>query len=227
MGGGGKLKKFLLRFYPPGIIMDYEDAHGVPQQKALDLLELDITVNVEQVVTDLIASEPLLSEKRRPMLRELVQRLIEKIGFDPYKRYSLFKVLRAHLLPLTNCGFNKTGDRFITGSYDRTCKIWDTQTGEEMHVLEGHKNVVYAIAFNNPFGDKVVTGSFDKTCKLWDANTGELFYTLKGHETEIVCVSMNPQSTIIATGSMDNTAKLWDVERGVEVRKGTKRPGWG
>ena len=53
------------------------------------------------------------------------------------------------------------------GSYDRTCKVWDTFTGEELHTLEGHKNVVYAIAFNNPFGDKVATGSFDKTCKLW------------------------------------------------------------
>ncbi len=44
------------------------------------------------------------------------------------------------------------GSRFITGSYDRTCRIWDTASGEEMHVLDGHKNVVYAIAFNNPFG---------------------------------------------------------------------------
>lgn len=24
-----------------------------------------------------------------------------------------------------------------------------------MHVLEGHTNVVYAVAFNNPYGDKV------------------------------------------------------------------------
>lgn len=42
--------------------------------------------------------------------------------------------------------------RFITGSYDRTCRIWDTASGAELHTLEGHRNVVYAIAFNNPFG---------------------------------------------------------------------------
>lgn len=35
--------------------------------------------------------------------------------------------------------------------------------------LDGHRNVVYAIAFNNPWGDKIITGSFDKTCKLWNA----------------------------------------------------------
>jgi len=130
--------------------------------------------------------------------------------------FNLVKVLRAHILPLTNCAFNKSGDRFITGSYDRTCKVWDTHSGEEVHTLEGHKNVVYAIAFNNPFGDKIVTGSFDKTCKLWDADSGQLYYTLRGHSTEIVCLSFNPHSTVIATGSMDNTAKLWDVETGTE-----------
>ncbi len=54
------------------------------------------------------------------------------------------QVLRTHLLPLTNCAFNKSGDRFITGSYDRTCRVWDTTSGEELLVLEGHKNVVSA-----------------------------------------------------------------------------------
>ena len=52
------------------------------------------------------------------------------------------QVLRTHLLPLTNCAFNKAGDRFITGSYDRTCRVWDTASGEELLALEGHKNVV-------------------------------------------------------------------------------------
>ena len=46
--------------------------------------------------------------------------------------------------------------RFITGSYDRTCQIWDTETGNLLHKLEGHKNAVYALAFNVPFGYKII-----------------------------------------------------------------------
>ncbi len=106
---------------------------------------------------------------------------------------------------------------FITGSYDRTCKLWDTASGEELHTLDGHRNVVYAIGFNNPYGDKIATGSFDKTCKLWSTESGKCFHTYRGHNAEIVCLAFNPQSTLIVTGSMDNSAKLWDVATGNEI----------
>lgn len=35
-------------------------------------------------------------------------------------------------------------------------QIWDTAAGEEVFTLEGHKNVVYCIAFNNPFGYSIL-----------------------------------------------------------------------
>lgn len=50
-------------------------------------------------------------------------KLIEKLECTEAQSFYLFKILRAHILPLTNCAFNKSGDRFITGSYDRTCKV--------------------------------------------------------------------------------------------------------
>ena len=81
-------------------------------------------------------------------------------------------MIKAHKLPLTNCAINKNGDKMITGSYDRTCKIWDTFYGREVHTLQEHSNVVYAIAFNNPFGNIVATGSFDRTARIWDTQTG-------------------------------------------------------
>ena len=142
-------------------------------QKPIDLLDLTPETDVEVLVNEIVRKEDLISESRKPQLRKLIFKLIEKIDVaDVTQNFYLFKILRAHILPLTNCAFNKSGDRFITGSYDRTCKVWNTLTGEELLTLEGHKNVVYAIAFNNPFGDKIVTGSFDKTAKIWNAETG-------------------------------------------------------
>merc|ERR1712159_706582 len=211
-----KLKRFLLRYYPPGIILEYEQAQEL-RNKSIDLLNLSAETDVELILDQIIQHEPLIKESRRAQLRKLIFKLIEKQESNEAQNFYLFKILRAHILPLTNCAFNKSGDRFITGSYDRTCKVWDTNTGEELLTLEGHKNVVCAIAFNNPYGDKIITGSFDKTCKLWNSDTGQLYHTYRGHATEIVCLAFNPHGTMIATGSMDNTAKLWDVETGENI----------
>ncbi len=41
-----KLKKFLLRYYPPGIILQYE-RDGVMKQKPIDLLDLTADVDIE------------------------------------------------------------------------------------------------------------------------------------------------------------------------------------
>lgn len=65
----------------------------------------------------------------------LLLELILKIEEKKVQEFKLFKTLKAHVLPLTNCAFNKNGDKFITGSYDRTCKIWDTETGNLLHTL--------------------------------------------------------------------------------------------
>ena len=99
--------------------------------------------------------------------------------------------MRAHLLPLTNCAFNKAGDKFITGSYDRTCKVWDTESGQELLSLEEHKNVVYTMAFNNPFGNLIVTGSFDRTAKIWDVSDGACLAVLRGHKRGIWSVQFS------------------------------------
>jgi dynein assembly factor with WDR repeat domains 1 len=200
-----------------GIILQYSQRDGTEGQKEIPLLHLTTETDVEVLVNQIVFEQPLVRESRKPQLRRLIYKLIEKLEANETQDFYLFKILRAHILPLTNCAFNKSGDKFITGSYDRTCKVWDTNSGEELLTLEGHKNVVYAIAFNNPYGDKIITGSFDKTCKLWSAETGVLFHTFRGHATEIVCLAFNPQGDVVATGSMDNTAKLWDVNTGKEI----------
>ncbi|KAG2462271.1 DAW1 factor, partial [Polypterus senegalus] len=199
-----------------GIILEYEKG-GELKTKSIDLLDLSQETDISALVEEIKKTEPLITPPRTEQVKQLIQRLQEKLGQQDDHRFFLFKVLRAHILPLTNVAFNKSGSSFITGSYDRTCKIWDTASGEELHMLEGHRNVVYAIAFNNPYGDKIATGSFDKTCKLWSAETGKCFHTFRGHSAEIVCLSFNPQSTLVATGSMDNTAKLWDIQTGEEA----------
>ncbi|TGZ65274.1 hypothetical protein CRM22_005961 [Opisthorchis felineus] len=211
-----KLRRFLLRYYPPGIILEYEQG-GTTKTKSLDLLDLTFKSNTNEILNEICEKEALVTEKRKPQVYELIERLKAKLVKVDKTKFGAYQVLRAHILPLTNVAFNKSGSHFITGSYDRTCKIWQTESGEEVHTLEGHRNVVYAIAFNLPFSDKIATGSFDKTARLWSAETGECHHVFQSHSAEVVCLQFNPVSTILATGGMDTLAKLWDIETGTEL----------
>lgn len=211
-----RVKRVLVRYFPPGIILECETNEETLVTRTMDLLDLTPETDLDALITDLIQAEPtLLKEKRRPLLKELLQRLVAKLTESDRKtQFQCMNELRTHMLPLTNCAFNKNGTKFITGSYDRTCKIWDTATGVELASLSGHQNVVYAITFNNPYGDRICTGSFDRSAKIWDVNNGRCLHTYVGHTKEIVCVAFSPNSSYLCSGSTDGTARCYDTNTG-------------
>eukprot|EP00658_Telonema_sp_P-2_P003457 TRINITY_DN11281_c0_g1_i2.p1 TRINITY_DN11281_c0_g1~~TRINITY_DN11281_c0_g1_i2.p1 ORF type:complete len:116 (-),score=37.72 TRINITY_DN11281_c0_g1_i2:149-496(-) len=102
---------------------------GEVGSKTIDLLTLCAETNLDSLAEQVVSQEPLLNANHKPQIRKYLDRLAEKMICDKRQQFYLFKMLRAHILPLTNCAFNKGGDKFITGSYDRTCKIWDTNNG--------------------------------------------------------------------------------------------------
>ena len=97
----------------------------------------------------LAEKEPLLTEGVRPALMRSLYALQRRLQDAANHRYLRHRTLRAHILPLTNATFDRAGERCLTGSYDRTCKLWDVAAGKELRTLEGHKNVVYSVAFSN------------------------------------------------------------------------------
>jgi dynein assembly factor with WDR repeat domains 1 len=43
---------------------------------------------------------------------------------------------------------NPFGDKIATGSFDKTAKIWSTETGELLHTLYGHELEIVCIQFD-------------------------------------------------------------------------------
>ena len=97
----------------------------------------------------------------------------------------------------------------ITGSDDRTARVWNLETGSQIHCLEGHTRPVRSLQFDEV---KLVTGSMDRTIRIWNWRTGACLRVLEGHTEGVVCVNFD--ADVLASGSADNTIKIWDFRNG-------------
>src|SRR5947207_1996005 len=67
---------------------------------------------------------------------------------------------------------SRDGKHALSGSLDRTVRLWDVETGSMLKKLEGHHDTVLSVAFS-PTGRHAVSGSSDKTVILWDLETAK------------------------------------------------------
>ena len=64
-----KLKRFLLRYYPPGVILEYELRDKTREMKEIDLLHLTPDTDIDVIVNQIVFEEPLITESKKPHLR--------------------------------------------------------------------------------------------------------------------------------------------------------------
>ncbi|KAL1123227.1 hypothetical protein AAG570_002314 [Ranatra chinensis] len=174
--------------------------------------------DVDILADDIMRKERLVTPSVRSRLVDSLIKLQKKA--TECKKFKRYAVLDTHLLPITNAAFDHQGTMCLTGSYDRTCKVWSVHDGVEAATLSGHTNVVFSVAFIPQHQNRVVTGSFDRTAKVWDweiTNGDSMMVSLEGHSAEVVALAMDSTSPNIATGSMDSMAKIFDLGTGVEL----------
>ena len=74
------------------------------------------------------------------------------------------------------------GRHALSGSDDRTVKLWDLVTSQSSRISIGHEGPVSAVAVS-PDGRHALSGSRDCTLRLWDLATGQLLRTFDGPRT--------------------------------------------
>jgi len=123
-------------------------------------------------------------------------------------------------------GNNISKQYIISGSRDRTIKIWDFSTFELVETLEGHTDTVWSVAVSGIINTSdniekqyIISGSFDNTIKIWDLSTFKLVATLEGHTNFVSSVAVSGinntsnkfEKKYIISASWDETIKIWDL----------------
>ncbi|KAG4437673.1 hypothetical protein IFR05_006835 [Cadophora sp. M221] len=127
------------------------------------------------------------------------------------------QTLEGHTGWVRSVAFSPDSKQVISGSGDRTVRLWDAATGAALQTLEGHTGSVSSVAFS-PDSKQVVSGSDDGTVRLWDAATGAALQTLEGYTSLVSSVAFSPNGKQVISGSGDWMMRLWDVATGAVLQ---------
>ncbi|XP_073669362.1 kinesin-like protein KIF21A isoform X2 [Paramisgurnus dabryanus] len=132
---------------------------------------------------------------------------------------------------------DSTDDLLFTGSKDRTCKVWNLVTGQEIMYLGGHPNNVVSVRYSSSLVFTVSTSYI----KVWDirdsakcirtltssglVNPGDTCaastnrtVTIPAGENQINQIYLNPSGTVLYAAA-GNSVRMWDLRRFVSTGK--------
>ncbi|KAI9325203.1 WD40-repeat-containing domain protein [Zopfochytrium polystomum] len=101
----------------------------------------------------------------------------------------------------------------VSGSRDRSIKIWDHRDQSCTRETRGHSGSVLCLQYDDR---QIVTGSSDSTIRIWDAATGACTAILRGHANPVLDVRFN--RNLIVSCSKDCTIKVWNRTTGALIR---------
>ncbi|KAF3007523.1 rRNA-processing protein sof1 [Curvularia kusanoi] len=89
--------------------------------------------------------------------------------FDMRNMKRALQVLKGHVAAVMSVEFSPTGEELVTGSYDRSVRLWERQKGHARDVYHTKRmQRVFSVAFS-PDNNYVVSGSDDGNVRLWRA----------------------------------------------------------
>lgn len=171
--------------------------------------EIDITPLLDMISEDLMSSE-LMPESL--ISGDLSGDLWLKPTWD------LQQTISAHSDWVRCLSFTPDGTKLVSGSFDKTIKVWQLKEGTAIYTLTDHLKGVFALAVS-PDGKLLASGSWDELIKLWSLETGALIQNLTHHQASVRSLAISADSRTLISGSFDQTILLWSLPDGQVAKK--------
>src|SRR5579884_82980 len=141
--------------------------------------------------------------------------------------------LAGHKRAVNGLSFSPDGRLLLSASGDTTVRLWDADQAREAAVLEGHKDIVWAVAFgpkglavsggggayDDIRGRGFVPGARDYDIRVWDVNKKAEVGKLSGHGHQVNALAVSPDGRRVLSGGKDLTVRLWQLSGFRQVAK--------
>ncbi|GAQ83201.1 WD repeat-containing protein [Klebsormidium nitens] len=147
------------------------------------------------------------------VLKRLPSKWPKPVWHPPWK---LYRVISGHLGWVRSVAFEPGNEWFVTGSADRTIKVWDTASGQLKLTLTGHIEQVRGLAVSSRHPYMFSAGD-DKQVKCWDLEYNKVIRSYHGHLSGVYCLALHPTLDILMTGGRDSACRVWDMRTKAQI----------
>lgn len=123
------------------------------------------------------------------------------------------RALKGHSGFVSDVVISSDGQFALSGSWDKTLRLWDLNTGVTARQFISHEKDVLSVAFSAD-NRQIVSGAMDNSIKLWNT-LGVCKYTIQEdcHKDWVSCVRFSPNQSnpIIVSAGKDKVVKVWNL----------------
>lgn len=163
------------------------------------------------------AVEAQLTTRKHAPSATLARRMANKWPRPEWRApWRLYRVAAGHIGWVKSVAVEPGNEWFVTGSGDRTIKVWDLASGQLKLTLTGHTEAVTGLCVS-PRHPYMFSCGLDKTVKCWDLEYNKVIRSYHGHLSGVYSIAMHPGLDILFTGGRDASCRVWDMRTRTQI----------
>ncbi|KAI0097930.1 WD40-repeat-containing domain protein [Nemania sp. FL0031] len=135
---------------------------------------------------------------------------VRQLGSAGAQRHR-FASFKGHTGTVNSVVFSLDGRLIVSGSDDRSVRVWDAEMGTTQHTLRIEQHCILSVAFSSK--GHIAAGSNEGSITIWDSSSGRQLRTM--HQDGHICALVfSPDGKYLAAGGFLGLRKLrlWDLD---------------